>query len=435
MLSFRTLLRQNSNYRYMWSWQVVSEIGDHFNNIAVFSLALAHTAHTNSGGLVVSGVMLARAIPAMFAGPIAGVTLDRLNRKHVMVASDLVRAVLALGFILSIHRSDNWMLYLFSALLMFASPFFTSGRSSILPTITTQEELHTANSLTQTTQWTTITIGTFAAGTAVMIFKYEWAFVLNSLSFLFSALCISRLHVAGGAFQARRAALTEAEVVRPWHEYKEGLRYMRGNPLILGIALIGVGWATGGGAAQILFSLFGEVVFNRGAAGIGEVWGCAGVGLLIGGAFAYWLGERIGFRGYKLAISICYILHGGTYIIFSQMRIFGLALVFIALSRAAVAVSSVLNMSQLLRRVSNEYRGRVFSTMESMQWSVMMLSMAAAGVASQYYSPRLIGAIAGVLSSTTAFFWGWANLTGRLPEPPVEGVERREVEVHGEPTI
>ncbi|HXI40064.1 MAG TPA: MFS transporter [Bryobacteraceae bacterium] len=431
MLSFRQLLAQNRNYRYMWSGQVVSEIGDHFNNIAVFSLALAVT----KSGLVVSGVMLSRAIPAVLAGPIAGVLLDRLNRKHVMIASDLIRAVVALGFILCLHRRDIGLLYLFSALLMFASPFFTSGRSAILPTLANKEELHTANSLTQTTQWTTITIGTFAAGASVMKFGYEWAFVLNSLSFLFSAACISRLRVKGDAFQPRKAALTEAEVARPWHEYVEGLRYMRANPLILGIALVGVGWATGGGAAQILFSLFGEIVFNRGPAGIGEVWGCAGIGLLCGGAFAYWLGARIGFGPYKRTISICYVLHGATYIVFSQMQKFYWALVFIALSRAAVAVSSVLNMSQLLRHVSNEYRGRVFATMESMQWSVMMVSMSAAGIASQYYSPRLIAAIAGALSSTTAFFWAWANLTGRLPEPPAEGVERREVEVHGEPTI
>ena len=431
MLSFRELLRNNRNYRYTWLGQVVSEIGDHFNNIAVFSLVLA----TTKSGLAVSGIMLSRAIPAVFTGPVAGVVLDRLNRKHVMIASDLIRAVLALGFILCLRRPETSLLYLFSALLMFASPFFTSGRSAILPTITTKEELHTANSLTQTTQWTTITIGTFAAGASVMQFGYEWAFILNSLSFLFSAACISRLHVKGDAFQPRKTALTEAEVVRPWHEYKEGIRYMRANPLILGIALIGVGWATGGGAAQILFSLFGEVVFNRGPAGIGEVWGCAGMGLLFGGAIAYWLGERLRFSAYKRTISICYILHGATYVIFSQMQNFYLALVFIALSRAAVAVSSVLNMSQLLRHVSNEYRGRVFATMESMQWSVMMVSMTAAGIASQYYSPRLIAAIAGALSSTTAFFWAWANITGRLPEPAVEGVERREVEVHGEPTI
>jgi len=56
-------------------------------------------------------------------------------------------------------------------------------------------------------------------------------------------------------------------------------------------------------------------------------------------------------------------------------------------------------------------------------------------VASVSYSPRLIAAIAGALSSTTAFFWAWANFTGRLPEPAVEGVAREEVEVHGEPTI
>ena len=114
---------------------------------------------------------------------------------------------------------------------------------------------------------------------------------------------------------------------------------------------------------------------------------------------------------------VCYILHGGSYIVFSQMRSFPLALLFIALSRASVGVSSVLNMAQLLRHVDDRYRGRVFSTIESAQWSVMMLSMAAAGIASQTVDPRLIGSIAGALSSTTAIFWGWAHLTGRLPEP------------------
>ncbi len=68
---------------------------------------------------------------------------------------------------------------------------------------------------------------------------------------------------------SKRAALNETDVVRPWHEYAEGLRYMMSTPLILGIALVGVGWATGGGAAQVLFSLFGELVFHRGPAGIG----------------------------------------------------------------------------------------------------------------------------------------------------------------------
>ena len=431
MSEFLQLLKSNRNYRYAWSGQVVSEIGDHFNNVAVFSLALANTR----SGLVVTGIMLSRAIPAVMAGPVAGVILDRLDRKRIMIASDLIRAVVAFGFILAIPRSDTWLLYLLSALLMFASPFFTSGRSAILPTIANKKELHTANSLTQTTQWMTLTIGAFLGGTSIVQFGYKWAFTFNALSFLFSAACVSRLRVERGNFRAERTALGEDKVVRPWHEYTEGLRYMKASPLILGIALLGIGWASGGGAAQILFSLFGELVFNRGPAGIGYLWAAAGIGLLVGGTFAHWLGKRISFGAYKRTISICYVIHGGSYVIFSQMRNFQMALLFLAISRSAIAVSSVLNMSQLLRHVSDEFRGRVFATMETMQWSTMMLSMAGAGVASETWSPRTIGVVSGLLSSSTAFFWLWANWTGRLPEPAREGVEPEEIEVHGDPVV
>ena len=85
MAGFAGLLQTNRNYRYTWMGQVVSEIGDYFNNVAVFSLAVA----TTKSGLVVSGVLLARAIPAALAGPLAGVTLDRLDRKRIMIASDV----------------------------------------------------------------------------------------------------------------------------------------------------------------------------------------------------------------------------------------------------------------------------------------------------------------------------------------------------------
>ena len=183
-------------------------------------------------------------------------------------------------------------------------------------------------------------------------------------------------------------------MVRPWHEYTEGLRYISRSPLILGIALIDVGWATGGGAAQILFSLFGELVFNRGPAGIGIIWGCAGIGLLLG-ARSPTGSARVYLRGLQAHHLLCYVVHGGAYILFSQAQSFAAALFFIALSRAAVAVSSVLNIAQLLRHVPDEYRGRVFATIEILTWSTMMLSMAAAGIASQHYDPRVLGAWAG----------------------------------------
>ena len=430
MNDFFSLLKRNRNYRYTWSGQIVSEVGDNFNNIAVFSLALANTG----SGLVVALILIARAIPAVTAGPIAGVLLDRLDRKRIMITSDLVRTGVALLFIFAIPHGRTWLLYVLSGALMFASPFFTSGRASILPAIATRDELHTANSLTQLTQWSTVTIGSFLGGASVTAFGYKLAFVFNAFSFLFSAWCIWHLRVERG-FRAERRDLAEDKVMRPWHEYAEGLRYMRSSPLILAIGCVAIGWATGGGAAQILFSLFGEVVFHRGPAGIGVIWGMAGVGLVCGAIVAHRIGRRLSFDGYKRAIWICYAIHGGSYVLFSQARTFAWALLFIGLSRGAVAVSSVLNVSQLLRHVSNEFRGRVFATIETWTWLTMMLSMGVAGLASSRAGPRVIGAWSGVLSSTTAIFWIWANWTGRLPEPALEGVEPDEIEVHGDPTV
>ena len=133
---------------------------------------------------------------------------------------------------------------------------------------------------------------------------------------MISALCISQLRRPGG-FRAEGSR--KKQETTGLAQYREGLRYMRATPLVAGVALISLGWASGGGAAQMLFSLFGEQVFHRGAAGIGMIWGCAGIGLLIGASIAYRLGKRLSFVGYKRTIPIVYLIHGGAYVAFSQM--------------------------------------------------------------------------------------------------------------------
>jgi MFS family permease len=409
------LLRRNHNYRLLWSGQLISEIGDHFNNIAVFAMAIRQ----EHGGLLVGGVLIARALPMLVAGPLAGVVLDRLDRRKVMIASDLVRALIALGFILTIGQSNNTMLFVLSALLMFASPFFTSGRNAILPVVAKGEELTPANALTQTTAWATTGIGAFLGGTSVAAFGYEGAFLINALSFLASATCMIFFRTNPGEF------LPPVENVQrefhPHQEFLDGLRYLRSEPLLLAIALIGVGWATGGGAAQILFSVFGEKVFGRGPSGIGIIWGTAGFGLVLGGILANWLNKRLSFESYKWTVSIAYLAHGALYVAFALEQNFAMALVFIGLSRAAGATSSVVNYAKVLRYADNQYRGRVFATMETMTWSTMMISLFVAGIATESVDPRTIAAVAGCLSASTGLVWAWANWAGKLRIPAGRG--------------
>lgn len=421
MAGFWSLLRDNPNYRYTWLGQVVSEIGDHFNTIAVLSLAL----HVTNSGVAVGGVMLARTLPAIIAGPVSGVILDRFDRRKIMIASDVIRSVIALAFMLILAHQQQWLLYVLSGALMFASPFFTSGRAAILPRITSPEELHTANALTQTTAWMTLSIGTLLGGVSTTKFGYQWAFVANAMSFVFSAFAIWKLKSPTGNFRADREHVTAHSATAFWRDFRESIAYMRQTPVVMAIALSLIGWASGGGAAQILFTLYGEKVFAQGPAGIGIIWSAAGIGLVIGGVLAHRIGRRLGFTGYKNAISIGYLIHGASYVLFAVMPNIWLAGLFIALSRIAMGSNNVLNRTMLLTHVPDRFRGRIFSTNEMIVSAAMMVSLTAASIASTSVPIRTIGVIAGCLSASTAVFWVWADLAGKLPEPAteVEGAE------------
>ena len=418
MISFWTLLRTNRNYRNLWLGQVVSEAGDHFNTIAVLSMAL----RIDSTGFAVGGVMLTRTLSSIAAAPIAGVLLDRLDRRKVMLGSDLLRAGIAFAFLLSLEHRTTWMLYVLSSLLTFCSPFFTSGRSAILPRIASTKELSTANALTQTTAWLTLTIGTMLGGLSTMTLGYGWAFVMNAASFLCSALAVFLLRSPEGHFRPLAVAVKKER--RFWIDHREGLDYIRRTPLIFAIGLAGVGWASGGGAAQILFTMYGEVVFQRGPAAVGWIWGSAGIGLVVGGILAHRM--KLTFFAYTHAVTALFVLHGLSYILFSQAPTMTWAIVFIILSRIGMGANNVLNRNMLLSHVPDQYRGRVFTTVEGMLNATMLLSLTVASIAVKQVPVRSIGLVAGCLSTSTALFWGWANWAGKLKEPRIETKEARQ---------
>lgn len=403
--------------------QVVSEIGDHFNSIAVLSLAL----HVTGTGAGVGGVMIARTIPAILAAPVAGVVLDRMDRRIVMILSDVVRAVVAALFVVTVKYPQDWLLYLLSALLMFSSPFFTSGRSAILPKITSRDELHTANALTQTTSWLTLSFGTMLGGLSATQFGYEWAFVANALSFVFSTFAIWKVRSPDGHFRAGRSEIAShaAHRAHGWTEFTDSLRYIRRTPLVLAIGFAGVGWATGGGAAQILFTLYGEVVFQRGPAGVGLIWGFAGVGLVLGGVIGHVLGRKLNYKQYLHAIWIGFAIHGASYVLFAVSDLMG-AILFITISRMAMGANNVQNRTMLLHHVPDAYRGRVFTTIDAMNNATMMISLTLATIATLHYPIRLIGVIAGYLSASTALFWAWATFRNKLPEPMQQPAEEED---------
>jgi len=105
------LLRRNRRFRLLWLGQVVSLLGDWFNLIASAALVASLTG----SGLAIGSLFVVRMLAPFLVSPIAGVFADRYNRKHILIFTDVVRAIIVLGFLLVRSPEHVWLLYTLAA--------------------------------------------------------------------------------------------------------------------------------------------------------------------------------------------------------------------------------------------------------------------------------------------------------------------------------
>src|SRR5271154_7288728 len=105
--SYVRLLRSNRNFRRLWMAQIVSEIGDWFYTLSIYTLLLQLTGRPSSVALA----LVLQVLPQTLVGPTAGVINDRLRRKHVMIAADIGRMLIVLCMLLIRSKEMVWMVY------------------------------------------------------------------------------------------------------------------------------------------------------------------------------------------------------------------------------------------------------------------------------------------------------------------------------------
>ncbi|MDQ3805197.1 MAG: MFS transporter, partial [Acidobacteriota bacterium] len=192
-MTYRELLAGNADFRRLWTGQVVSEVGDWLNNIAVLALAI-QLAGPESVGLAIAVYAIARHLPLFVFGPVAGVVVDRADRRRVMIAADLARAVLALGFLLAGRYSSLAVIYAVGGALFSVSAFFNAAKRASIPALARgAEELLAANSLSASTTAATIAVGSALGGLAATALGRDAVFLLNAATFLASAEMIRRI--------------------------------------------------------------------------------------------------------------------------------------------------------------------------------------------------------------------------------------------------
>ncbi len=403
-LRYLALLRRNPNFRRLWLAQLISEIGDWFYSLAVYDLLLL----TTHSAKAVSWAIIIQTLPWFFMTPLAGQIVDRSSRRRLMILADVVRGFVVLGLLLVRTQSEVWLIYLLLGVEVVFASLFEPARSALLPNVATADQILPANALSSATWSLALTIGAALGGAVTALLGRNVAFVVNSLSFLASALLILRIHVQESHLEAVDPSGGDEPQSRGLRSLQEGWRYLGRNPKVAVLAFAKTGLGILGGSL-LLLSVFGERVFpvaGHGALAMGLLYSARGVGAGAGPLIGDYLTRGREKRMWRI-IGFSYFLIGTSYVAFSHAP--SLALGVIAIFFAHCGGSNVWVMSTTLIQLNttDRFRGRVFA----LDFGMNMLAAAAAnyllgtGFDNWGFSARQLAAAMGAVLIIPGILW------------------------------
>jgi dTMP kinase len=364
----------------LWLAQVVSALGDWIGFVAVISIA---GRVSGNSAAAVSLVLSARMVPGFFLAPVAGVLVDRWDRKKVMVACDLARgAVLTtLPFI-----DHVWTLVVASLALEIGTLLWSPAKEASVPNLVPTTHIATANSLSIVAAYGTFPIATllfaFLAKVATWLGGFEAvdflkidqefiAVYVDVATFLLSALLISSLGLAHRNARVREGDRVRIDFASTLRELREGWRFMFINPTVRAV-MVGIGTGLiGGGMIVPLGDIFSRKVLGGGSAGFGLLLTGMGFGMATGVLLVTTMQKRLS----KPRVFCWSVLMAGIAIILAaSMGTLPAAVLFVALLGVCAGSVYVLGFTILHETVADELRGRIFSALYTLVRFCLLLS-------------------------------------------------------------
>ncbi|MGH9763793.1 MAG: MFS transporter, partial [Blastocatellia bacterium] len=383
--TYYEILKGNKNFRRLWTGQLISELGTWFSFIGELGLVRQYSGTPLSTTILLT----CRLLPFLILAPFAGVLVDRISRKKILMASDFLRAFVALGYLFVRTPGQLWIVYACGAAMSSFSIFFEGAKNAALPNLVSPRELLTANVMMYSTRFLQFALGSALGGITAAKFGYNTAFVVNSASFVASGVLIwlipafrmrkpAEKEQPAYAAGALNEAVLDAEVpeitssqsngkdntVRGFlNDFREGMTYIYSHSFVRALILANVGWATGGGMINLLYDRIGGHLFahgpgDRGDWSVATLYTAGGIGLFLGMLAARRAGLRITEeKKAGLFIGWSLFLYGILFSIAGAMPTLSLMAVALLLSRLILGMEFGVQETFMMRVLPDDVRG------------------------------------------------------------------------------
>ncbi len=396
------------NFRWLWLGQIVSNFGDALTHL---TLVLVINRLTDGSTTAIAGLLIALALPQATIGLVAGVFVDRMDRKRTMIVSDFLRGVLVFAFILTVlDESTNllWLIYLIAFFHSAIGSFFAPARSALIPNVVPEKGLLAANSLSQMSVVFFRVVGTAVAGIIVGVLDNLWlAFIIDGTTFFLSMFFIARVTV-----KSIPRATESATVQVIIGQLKAGMQIIMGSRVLVGI-LLGIAIAMlGMGAVNVLLA---PMIVND--LGVSETWFGAiefaqTAAMILSGTMIAIIAAKIKPTNIiSIALVVVGVVMMPLAIISEIWHLFPLLFVVgLMVTSLNAAVSTIAQTA-----VSDDMRGRVSAALNSVIQTASLLSMFAAGAIAAAVGVRSVFVISGIITVVAGLVTIWIFYGYRAP--------------------
>jgi CRP-like cAMP-binding protein/Na+/melibiose symporter-like transporter len=394
---------RNRGFTLMWTGELISTIGSALSSLAASILVFRITGSALSVGLM----LMATAAPSLVVGLLAGVFVDRYDRRRIMIVADVLRAGLALLIPFLVPLNILW-LYVVVAASSAIGQFFEPAHSSVLPEVASDEELASANSLMAISSFGSTAIGFAASGLIASRYPIAWAFYADAVSFLLSAACLLAIRV-----KPLEQSGEETSVAVVLHNLRAGLRVLFDTPILRSLLLSSVPVLIGFGLSNALLLPFAIRALHASEFEYGLQEGFTSVGFVVGSLLMAGLADRWR-EGQWIALSFTGMAVAGVAYAFSNSV--PLAIIIVALSGFLNAPAAIARRLVIQRHAPREMRGRVSSAFFVSRDVLFLIGMALAGLA-DVMDVRLLYFVSAVLILVAG---AWVLFLPGLGQPAAE---------------
>jgi CRP-like cAMP-binding protein/sugar phosphate permease len=355
------------SFSMLWVADFVSTAGSALTSLAASILIFRVTGSALSVGLM----LMATAVPSLLVGLIAGVFVDRYDRKRIMVTANLLQAVLVFLIPFLVPINIAW-LYVLVMLSSAVGQFFDPAHESVLPEVASDEELAAANSLIAISSFGSTAIGFAASGLIASKLPIEWAFYLDAASFLISAACIGLVQVKPLEVEGDTNIAT---VVR---NLRTGANFLLDSSILRSLFLVSVPVMVSFGLWNSLLLPFAIRALNATEFEYGLQEGLTSVGFVIASLLMARLADRLREGQW---ITLSFLGMGIVGVVYAMTSSIPVAIGLVMVSGFLNAPSSIGRRLVIQRNTTREVRGRVNSAFFVSRDIIFLIGMAAAGLA------------------------------------------------------